>query len=60
MNELKVGTKFQIIDQKHKDHNEVFVIMFKQFDNKYGYGINVNDQYAKGTIKTNQIKVINL
>jgi len=58
MNELKKGTKFQIIDPKHKDYMEPFVIMFKQFENKYGYGDNVNDKYAKGTIKTNQIKVI--
>lgn len=58
MNELKVGTKFQIIDKKHKNYMEAFVIMFKQFENVYCYGDNVNDKYSKGRIKPKQIKVI--
>ncbi len=57
---MEVGTKFQIIDKKHPRYLEVYVIMFKQFENVYCYGNNVNDQYSLGRINPKQIKVIEL
>lgn len=57
---MEAGTKFQIIDKKHPRYLEVYIIMFKQFENVYCYGNNVNDQYSLGRINPKQIKVIEL
>jgi len=58
MTDLKQGTKIQITDKKHENYLEVFVIMFKVFDNIYGYGKEVHQRYSDGRINVKQIKVI--
>jgi hypothetical protein len=55
---MEKGTKFQIIDKSHPRYMEVYVIMFKQFDNVYCYGDNINDAVSKGRISPKQIKII--
>jgi hypothetical protein len=55
---MEAGTKFQIIDKSHPRYMEVYVIMFKQFDNVYCYGNKVDDKYSIGRISPKQIKTI--
>lgn len=56
--EIPKGTKFQITDKSHPRYMEVYVIMFRHFEDKYCYGDNVNDNVSKGRISPKQIKII--
>ncbi len=56
--DLAVGTPITIIDKKHEHYQQVFVILFHQSGDFYGYGKDKNQAIATGRINKNQIEVI--